>query len=100
MLLRFIFGYTSAVNEVGPLLSFEDLDTFKSKDSYNEDAKELCDRVADGIQAGRNLSEVLKEFNRWLSEFEVEEPMGYGWEEPKRGGRVQLRRDNAEMECT
>ena len=62
-LSSFIFGYTSTVNEVGPLLSQEDLDAFKSKESYNENAKKLCDRMADDIQVGWSLTEVREEFN-------------------------------------
>ena len=61
---NFMIGYTSAVNEVGLLLSQEGLDSFKAKDSYNEDVKELCDCVAARIQEGRILAEVREEFNQ------------------------------------
>mgnify|MGYP004718983739 FL=1 len=50
--------YTLALNKVAPFLSQEDLDSFKNKDNYNENAKKLCDRIAEGIQAGRNLAEI------------------------------------------
>lgn len=54
------------------LLTLEDLESFKNKDNYNEDAKELCERMAEGLQADKNLAEVQDEFNQWLSEVDQE----------------------------
>ena len=63
----FIFGYTSAIDEIAPHLSSETLESFKNKAHYNENSKELCDRMAKGSQVGRNLAEIRDEFNKWLS---------------------------------
>ena len=62
----FMLGYTSAVNDAMPFISSEQLESLQSASHYNEDAKELCDRMAAGIQAGRDLAEVRAEFNKWL----------------------------------
>ena len=67
-----MFSYTSVINEVASLLSQEDLNSFKNNNSYNKDAKELCDRIVESIQAGKNLAYVRKEFNWWLSKFELD----------------------------
>ena len=48
----YMFDYTSTIDEVAPHLSAEDLDFFRSKANYNENSKELCDRMAESIQAG------------------------------------------------
>nr|XP_027119605.1 uncharacterized protein LOC113736724 [Coffea arabica] len=66
---RFMFRYTSAVNDAAAFLSAEQLESLKDKPNFNKDAKELCDRMTEGIQTGRDLAEVRKEFNQWLSEF-------------------------------
>ena len=68
----FMLGYTSAVNDATPFLYSEQLESFQSAPHYNEDAKELCDRMAEGIQVGRDLAEVRVEFNKWLQEFELD----------------------------
>ena len=60
----FMFGYTSVANDAAPFLSAEQLESLKNKLKFNEDAKELCDCVAEGIQAGRDLAEVREEFNQ------------------------------------
>ncbi|XP_027166727.1 tropomyosin-2-like [Coffea eugenioides] len=73
----FMFGYTSAIDEAVPHLSSEALKSLRNKANYNEDSKERCDWMAEGIQVGRNLAEVRDEFNKWLSKldevFEEEE---------------------------
>ena len=68
---NFMFSYISAILDVAPHLSSEQLDTFKDKTSYNEDAKELCDRMVEGIQAGKNLIKVHEKFNHEMIEFEL-----------------------------
>ena len=67
-----MLGYTSAITEATPFLSSEQLESFQSTSHYNEDAKELCDRIAEGIQAGKDLTEVRAEFNKWLLESELD----------------------------
>ena len=64
----FMFGYTSAVDEAAAHLSYEALESLQNTANYHEDSKELCDPMAEGFQAGRNLAEVRDEFNKWLSE--------------------------------
>ncbi|XP_027155835.1 neurofilament light polypeptide-like [Coffea eugenioides] len=54
---NFMFGFTSGVDAAAAHLSSEALESLKDNDSYNEDSKELCDRMAEGLQAGRNLAE-------------------------------------------
>ena len=81
-----MFGYTSTIDEVASHLSAEDLESFKNKDNYNEDTKELCDRMAEDIQAGRSLVEVREEFNKWLSEIDQELEDDEGAEEGHVGG--------------
>ena len=71
ILSRFMFRYTLAINKVASLLSPEELDSFKNKINYNEDAKEFCNRIAEGIQTDKDLTEIREEFNRWPSEFEL-----------------------------
>nr|XP_027088515.1 uncharacterized protein LOC113709865 [Coffea arabica] len=66
----FMLGFTSAIDEAAAHLSSEALESLKNSVNYNEDSKELCDWMADGIQAGRNLAEVQDEFNKWLSELD------------------------------
>ena len=46
----FMFGYTTAVNDATPFLSSEQLESLQDAPNYNENAKELCDRMAEGIQ--------------------------------------------------
>ena len=76
---NFMLGFTSAIDEAAAHLSSEALQSLKNSANYNEDSKELCDRMADGIQAGRNLAEIQDEFNKWLSELdEVFEEDGGG----------------------
>ena len=48
----FMFGYTFAIDEAAPYLSPEALESLRNKANYNEDSKELCDRMAEGIQTG------------------------------------------------
>ena len=67
-----MLGYTLAVNDAMPFLSSEQLESLQSAPYYNEDAKELCDRMAEGIQAGKDLAEVRAKFNKWLQEFELD----------------------------
>ena len=43
----------------------------KDKASYNDDAKKLCDLMAEGIQVGRNLIEVREEFNLEMADFKL-----------------------------
>ena len=62
------------------------MDSLKNKDSYNEDAEELCDRIAESIQAGKNLVDVHEKFNRWLSECELDVEEEAGIEEGETGG--------------
>ncbi|XP_027165900.1 neurofilament light polypeptide-like [Coffea eugenioides] len=66
----FMLGFTSAIDEAAVHLSSETLESLRNNANYNEDSKELCDRMADGIQVGRNLAEVQDEFNKWLSELD------------------------------
>ncbi|XP_071927679.1 uncharacterized protein [Coffea arabica] len=67
---NFMFGFTSAIDEAAAHLAPEALESLKNHTSYNEDSKELCDRMAEGLQAGRDLAEVQAEFNKWLSEID------------------------------
>nr|XP_027075991.1 neurofilament light polypeptide-like [Coffea arabica] len=76
----FMFGFTSAVEEAAAHLSSEALESLKDNANYNEDSKELCDRMAEGLQSGRNLSEVRDEFNKWLSELDEVFEEGQGEE--------------------
>ena len=66
----FMLGFTSAIDEAAAYLPSEALESLRNNASYNEDSKELCDRMAEGIQAGRNLAEVQDEFNKWLAELD------------------------------
>ena len=88
----FMFGFTSAVNEATPFLSPEQLESLQNASHYNENAKELCDRIAEGIQSGKDLAEVRAEFNKWLQEFE---PNGDGdeLEGDQAGGGVEGHQD-------
>lgn len=69
-LSSFMFGYTTTIQDAASFLTPEQLDVLKDKPNYNDDAKELCDRMANGIQFGRDLAEVREEFNREIAEFE------------------------------
>ena len=64
IMLSFMFSYTPAIDETAPHLSSEAFESLKNKANYNKDSKELCDRMAEGIQTGRNLAEVWDEFNK------------------------------------
>ena len=67
-----MFGYTSAVHDTAPFLTPDQLESLHDKEHFNEDAKELFDRMAEGIRTGRDLTEVKEEFNKWLSEFDLD----------------------------
>ena len=73
-----MLGYTSAIDEAAVHLSSEALESLRNNANYNENSKKLCERMAEGIQVGRNVAEVQDEFNKWLSEFDevVEEDGG------------------------
>ena len=60
----------------------------KNKPNFNDDAKELCVRIAEGIQSGRNLAEVREEFNREMEDFEQvpSDGLGGGTEGGESGG--------------
>ncbi|XP_027082016.2 uncharacterized protein [Coffea arabica] len=76
----FMFGFTSGVDAAAAHLSSEALESLKDNAHYNEDSKELCDRMAEGIQNGRNLAEIQDEFNKWLSELDEVFEEGQGEE--------------------
>ena len=82
----FMFGYTSAVHDAAPFLTPEQLESLHNKDNFNEDAKELFDRMAEGIRAGRDLAEVKEEFNKWLSEFDLDGAEIHGEDDGTDGG--------------
>ena len=86
----FMFGYTCAIDEAAPLLSSEALESLRNKTNYNEDSKELCDRMAEGFQAGRNLNKVWNEFNKWLSELDEEFDEEGGEEEATEGSGEKI----------
>ena len=44
-----MFGYISAVQNAASFLTLKDLDVLKDKPNFNNDAKELCDRIVEGI---------------------------------------------------
>ncbi|XP_027150498.1 neurofilament light polypeptide-like [Coffea eugenioides] len=85
---NFMFGFTSGVDAAAAHLSSEALESLKNNDSYNEDSKELCDRMAEGLQAGRNLAEVQNEFNKWLSELDEVFEEGEEAGEDEAGGDI------------
>ena len=60
----FMFGYTSAVNDAAPFLTSEQLESLQNKPNFNENAKELYDCMAEGIQARKDVAEVRTEFNK------------------------------------
>ena len=66
----FMLGFTSAIDQAAAHLPSEALESLRNSAHYNEDSTELCDRMAEGIRAGRNLAEVQDEFNKWLSELD------------------------------
>nr|XP_027118412.1 neurofilament light polypeptide-like [Coffea arabica] len=66
----FMLGFTSAIDDAATHIPSEALESLRNSANYNEDSKELCDRMAEGIQAGRNLAEVQDEFNKWLAELD------------------------------
>lgn len=92
----FMFGYTSAIHYATPFLTPEQLESLHDKPNFNEDAKELCDRMAEGIQAGRDLAEVREEFNKWLSEFDLDGAELHGEDDGADGGGggVEVTGDN------
>lgn len=79
---NYMFGYTTAIKEVAPFLTAEQVDLFKDKASYNEDTQVLCDRMAEGTWPKCGKSSTA----RWRSltpdpraaKKTVEQP----WEEP------------------
>lgn len=73
----FKFDYISTIQDAAPHLTSEQLDLLKDKDNYNEDAKDLCDHIVEGIQAGKNLTKVREEFNSEMANFEPN-PEGSG----------------------
>ena len=58
----FMFGYTSAVHDATPVLSPEQMESLQNASHYNEDAKELCNRMAEGIQTEKDLAEIRTEW--------------------------------------
>ena len=68
-----MFGYTSAIKEAAPFLTSEQLESLQDAQHYNEDAKELYDRMAEGIQEGKDLAELRAEFNEWLQEVDLDD---------------------------
>ena len=92
----FMFGYTSAMNEAASFLSPEQLESLQSASHYNEDAKELCDRVGEGIQAGKDLAEVRAESNKWLQEFELD---GDSAEGDQAGGGEEEQQDAGQQDA-
>ncbi|XP_027166115.1 uncharacterized protein LOC113766088 [Coffea eugenioides] len=100
----FMLGFTSAIDEAAAHLPSEALESLRNNANYNENSKELCDRMAEGIQAGKNLAEVQEEFNKWLSELDEvfdedgeeeagsdvgEKPGGDGEQEGEGGGELR-----------